>query len=254
MNLLHQHAAKLESIADEMQAAGIGGDPNNGYAVVLRKMAGYMRADAAQGRMPSVHAGASTRNSAVACALSACRDAGVAVPASGRFTLEALNSALDAAFPANSHPMAWSRRIELKNQIAAAGMLIEEPVINAKVVQAAGRMLAKAGIPIPTHVFTLDEINAELDKTKLSPGERIALKDNLMAAGLMERQGVAVPLRKPGINVARSIFAQLGIDEPKQGQKVSLGKLNAAMAEKGYDIQRKITTKAALHAAGLLQD
>ena len=133
-------------------------------------------------------------------------------------------------------------------------MLIEETAINTKVVQAAGRMLAAAGIPIPTHVFTLDEINAHLDKTKLTPEQRISLKENLLAAGLMERAGVVTPLRKPGINVARSIFAQLEIDEPKHGEKVSLGKLNTAMAAKGFDFQRRIETKATLHSAGFLQD
>lgn len=47
------HAAQLEACADKMEAAGIGGDPNNGHAIALRKMAGHMRAEAAQGRMPS---------------------------------------------------------------------------------------------------------------------------------------------------------------------------------------------------------
>jgi len=253
--MVEPHAAKLEACADAMEAAGIGGDPNNGHAIQLRRMAAGMRVDAVQGRLPSAIHAASAKNSAVAATLQACADAGVSVPASGRFTLEGLNAALDAAFATNSHPMAWSQRIELKNQIFAAGMLIEEPVINAKVVKAAAAMLVKAGIPVPTtHMFTLDEINAHLDKTKLSPEDRISLKENLLVAGLMERQGVVVPLRKPGINVARSIFAQLELDEPKPGEKVSLGKLNAAMAAKGFSFERKIQTKATLHAAGFLQE
>jgi len=257
-NLLPQvepHAAKLEACADAMEAAGIGGDPNNGHAVQLRRMAACMRADAAQGRMPSSIHAAATKNSAVTAALQACADAGVTVPANGRFTLEGLNAALDAAFRPDSHPMYLTRRIELKNQIAAAGLLTEEPVINVKVVQAAGRMLAQAGIPIPTHVFTLDEINAELDKTKLSPGERISLKETLLAAGLMERQGVVVPLQKPGMSIARSIFAQLEIDAPtKPNEKVSLGTLNRAIRDKGFSVERSIAIKSTLHAAGLLRD
>ena len=47
------HAAGLEKIADAMECDGIGGDPNNGHAVLLRRMAGSMRAEAAQGRLPS---------------------------------------------------------------------------------------------------------------------------------------------------------------------------------------------------------
>jgi hypothetical protein len=66
--------------------------------------------------------------------------------------------------------------------------------------------------------------------------------------------GIVVPLQRPALNVARSIFAQLDIDEPKAGEKVSLSKLNAAMDANGFGIERKIQTKSTLHAAGLLQD
>ena len=88
----------------------------------------------------------------------------------------------------------------------------------------------------------------------MSPEERIVLKENLCAAGLMERTDTVAPFKKPGISIARSIFCQLEIDEPKPSEKVSLGKLNAAMATKGYSFERKIQTKATLHAAGILQD
>lgn len=53
LSKIEPHAAKLEAAADKMESEGIGGDANNGHAVVLRKMAGSMRAEAAQGRMPS---------------------------------------------------------------------------------------------------------------------------------------------------------------------------------------------------------
>lgn len=53
MALVEPHAKACESCAASMEAAGIGGDPNNGHAVHLRKMAGHMRAEAALGRVPS---------------------------------------------------------------------------------------------------------------------------------------------------------------------------------------------------------
>jgi hypothetical protein len=253
--MVEPHAAKLEACAAEMEAAGIGGDPNNGHAVHLRKMAAQMRADAVQGRLPSAVHAASTNNSAVAGALIACQEAGVRVPPSGRFTLEALNSALDAAFRPETHPMYLTKRIELKNQIFAAGMLTEESIVDVKIVKAAAAMLVKAGIPVPTtHQYTLAEINAHLSKTQLSPEERIVLKENLCAAGLMERAGTVVPLQKPGMHIARSIFAQLDLAPPPVGQKVSLGALNRAIREKGISAEKSIHIKSTLHAAGLLQD
>jgi hypothetical protein len=38
-----------------MEAAGIGGDPQRGHAVVLRRMAGHMRAEAALGKVPYIY-------------------------------------------------------------------------------------------------------------------------------------------------------------------------------------------------------
>jgi hypothetical protein len=46
------HARRLEKIAADMDAAGIGGHDVKGHAAVLRHMAGSMRADAAHGKMP----------------------------------------------------------------------------------------------------------------------------------------------------------------------------------------------------------
>lgn len=51
---VEQHASELEKAADHMDAAGIGGDPDRGHVKVLRDMAGDLRANAAQGRLPAV--------------------------------------------------------------------------------------------------------------------------------------------------------------------------------------------------------
>jgi hypothetical protein len=60
VNLTEQvepHARTLESAANAMEAAGIGAHLTDGYGVHLRKMAACMRADAAQGKLPSVYHG-----------------------------------------------------------------------------------------------------------------------------------------------------------------------------------------------------
>jgi hypothetical protein len=174
-------------------------------------------------------------------------------PDDGKFSLETLDAALNSVFP-KSEPMSFVRRVELKNAIMAAGMLAEElPIANVKIVEKALAMLKKCGIPVPkTYAYSLSEINAALDKTTLSPSERIELKTTLMSAQLMERQGIVTPLQKPGVNVARSIFAQLDLDAPAPGQKVGLGTLNKAMVDKGLSVERKIYIKTTLHAAGML--
>src|SRR5262245_9751957 len=103
MNLISQvepHAAGLESCAAAMEAAGIGGDLTNGHVVYLRKMAGDLRSQAARGRLPSSLYAAGADVVQVA-AIQACRDAGLDVPASGKFTQESLDAALSKAFDRN---------------------------------------------------------------------------------------------------------------------------------------------------------
>jgi hypothetical protein len=59
LSLVEPHAVKLEQLAADLDAAGIGGDVTQGHAVVLRRMAAQLRSEAAQGRISSAfHAGA----------------------------------------------------------------------------------------------------------------------------------------------------------------------------------------------------
>jgi hypothetical protein len=59
------HAKRIEDAANAMQAAGIGGDLNNGHALHLRKIAASLRCDAAQGKLPSVYHGTDRMYAAV---------------------------------------------------------------------------------------------------------------------------------------------------------------------------------------------
>ncbi|MFG1388817.1 DUF6582 domain-containing protein [Xanthobacter versatilis] len=53
--VVEPHASALESCAAALEAAGIGTNPSQGHAAMLRRLAGSMRADAAMGRLPTVH-------------------------------------------------------------------------------------------------------------------------------------------------------------------------------------------------------
>jgi hypothetical protein len=52
--MVEPHAAACECCASAMEAAGVGGHPENGHVAVLRKMAGNLRAAAAVGHVPHV--------------------------------------------------------------------------------------------------------------------------------------------------------------------------------------------------------
>jgi hypothetical protein len=252
------HAAKLESCAAGMEAAGIGGDLTNGHAVVLRKMAASMRADAVQGRLPSaLHAGVDDPAPQIA-ALHACREAGVSVPNNGRFTsLEQLDASLSALD--KDAPGYLERRVALKNKVIQAGMLIEQKQnpVDKGAVQFAVNTLRKYKIPFDgEHMFTISDINAAAATAGLNPTERIEVKIACERAGLLDLEGtfMSAPVPAPSINAAKLVFRQLDLDPPAPGQKISVAALNRAIREKSFDAVRSIQMKSTLHAAGLLAD
>jgi hypothetical protein len=261
-NLLPQvepHAAKLESCAAGMEAAGIGGDMTNGHAVILRRMAASMRADAVQGRLPSaLHAGVDDPAPQIA-ALNACKDAGVAVPANGRFaSLEALNASLDSAFNKDA-PGYMEKRVALKNKVINAGMLIEQKQnpVNEGAVKNAVNVLRKYRIPFDAkYMFTVDDINAAAATAGLTPTQRIEIKVACERAGLLDLDGTftSAPMPTPTLSAARLVFRQLDLDPPAPGQKITVAALNRAIREKGCDAVRSIQMKSTLHAAGMLAE
>jgi hypothetical protein len=52
--MVEPHAAALEACAASMEASGVGTHPSNGHVHVLRRMASSMRAEAANGKVPSI--------------------------------------------------------------------------------------------------------------------------------------------------------------------------------------------------------
>ena len=51
--VVEPHARNLETSADAMEGAGIGGHPTRGHAAIMRRMAADLRANAVQGKLPS---------------------------------------------------------------------------------------------------------------------------------------------------------------------------------------------------------
>jgi hypothetical protein len=252
---IEPHAARLEAAADAMLADGIGGDPTSGHAVVLRKMASEMRADAARGRLSGTFNAAAQRSYGISGALMACKAAGVAVPETKRFSsLYELDQALSAAFKNDASPLALQKRIELKNKIFAAGMVADgDSPVNEKQVIGTARLLNKFKIPIQVH--SLASINAELDaRPEISPSDRISIKHNMILAGLLDSSdgNIAPPRPQPNVQLYHSVLAQLGLDVPAPGKKVSIGILNAAMKSADLPIERRIAIKSTLSAGGFL--
>jgi hypothetical protein len=113
-----------------------------------------------------VRASAATINAAT----EAFADAGIALPAGG-LTVEEV----DFKLRTTAQPLSFERRIELKNLLASAGKLIEEPnpAHECGYVQAA-LMLIKLGCkPRPIAIRTLDAVLAKAD---LSISRRFEVK------------------------------------------------------------------------------
>jgi hypothetical protein len=255
LSTVEPHALQLEAIASAMEADGIGGDLSSGHAVVLRKMAGDMRADAARGRISGTFNAAAQPSCGLSGALSACKAAGVVVPATKTFSsVYELDQALTAAFKNKPPHLVLDARMQLKNKIFAAGMVAEDSrPINEKQVIGTARMLKKFGIPMPTQVHSLASINAELDaRPEISAEDRVAVKQNMIKAGLLDAGDgdVVPPAPRPNIRMAHSIFDQLGLERP--AGKASLGLLNAAMDRMAIPTERRIAIKTSLSAAGFL--
>jgi hypothetical protein len=147
------------------------------------------------------------------------------------------------------------RRIKIKNLLLAAKMLNEDRPVDEVRLKHAVKLLKAAGIPVPaTHMFTLSEINAELDKTTLDSGSRVALKQHCLAAGLLDASdgNMMPPPAPPNTKMAYLILDQLGLDYPLPGHKLSRGALNAALSKAGLSPIKRIEIKSTLAMSGVI--
>jgi hypothetical protein len=179
----------------------------------------------------------------VADARQAAAELGVSVPREG-ITLARLDKLLH--WPKTVLP---AQRVALKNQLAAAGLLIEPGVgdVHERAYLTACLMLKKAGLQPRAH--TVHELDAQ---GTLSVAHRMEIKTACHAAGLLRDDIVHAPARRPDANAVRGICAQLDVDPPLPGTTLSIAAVNRAIREKGFDVSRSMDVKARLHAAGAL--
>jgi hypothetical protein len=189
-------------------------------------------------------------------AVQALRAAGVEIPKAGAFLPAQLDAALDGAFD-KTHPMSLHRRMELKTQVYAGGLVLEKPTnVNATAVVTASLMLKKARIEPPKDrpytVAEFDELLAAASPS-LPTSHRFEIKAAALKAGL-----VVDPPRKPAgpapkaVTEARAICERLSLDAPAAGKKLNVVVVEAAMASRGWDANRRAWAKSSLYAGGML--
>jgi hypothetical protein len=185
---VEKHAVALEKEADNMDAAGIGGDPVRGHAVVLRKMAGDLRANAAVGKLPHIFDGFYAKS-----------DNTVDVTGEVKKAVEAAQTET-AKQIAEIKAAAEKVENELKDQLASEKTKVADLQAKAdKAEQEAGKptrvslssshaqMLAKSGVTPDEKTGKVDKeaLNTFLAKSGLTPEKRIEFKAGLRAAGLL---------------------------------------------------------------------
>jgi hypothetical protein len=187
-------------------------------------------------------------------AIQALRAAGVEVPKAGAFTGAELDTALDVAID-KTLPGAIRRRMELKSQVYAAGLVLEKPTnANTAVVVTAGLMLKKAKIPAPTgKPYSVDEFDGLAAAADLSVAHRLEIKGACIKAGLVQDSIIKPSTAPPpkAVHDAKQICERLDLDVPA-GKKLSVHALEAAMDAHRWDAGRRAYAKSALHAAGLI--
>lgn len=172
------HAKALEAAAMSCEAAGVGLHATRGHVAVMRRMAGHMRAEAAQGKIPHEY------------------NDGHSYWASA----EQLQAAAAASAPKVEDSEQFKK---LASDLAAAQQQIKDLKAAADTAKPAperktlpplvSSVLAKAGIGMPEgdQKLSVGVINAALDKVAgLSFGQRAEVKLSLQRAGLLDPTAV----------------------------------------------------------------
>lgn len=185
---VEKHASELEKAAEHMDAAGLGGHPTRGHAAIARNMAGDMRAQAAQGKMPfsydAFYANAADVKSGA--------DAEVkkAVEAASTEAKKAIDEVRAAATKTET---------ELKDQVKALETKLADVKAAADKAKAEGTvevtrktlspgqnaLLAKAGVELPGEGKKLDvaAVDDAFKKAGLTTAQRVEVKTALARVG-----------------------------------------------------------------------
>jgi hypothetical protein len=166
---IEPHAKALENLAAAMEGEGVGSDTERGHATYLRRMAGQMRSEAAQGRIPNTF---SLYAAAVAPALDA----------------NAIQTAVQTAVDAATKP--------LKDALAASETKITD--LTAKATKAATEperktvspaitaLLAKGGIEMPTDGSKIPVAKLDVALKDMPVQQRMQVKAALGQAALID--------------------------------------------------------------------
>lgn len=172
LHLVEPHAKALESCADGMTAAGIGGHESRGHAVLARKMAAHMRASAAMGELPHIY-----------------RDHDFFASANGEkkeggADTAAITAAVEAAVKPLKDALASNETI-IKDLKASAERNAEAPArktLSPEITALLTKLDIKASADGKLTVAQVDQV---LDAQKLEGTERFAAKLRLQAQGLI---------------------------------------------------------------------
>lgn len=188
---IEPHAKRLEDAADKMDEDGIGGHDTRGHAAVLRHMAGAMRADAAEGKMPHVYHqdGGFYASAAKDTAAVEAKVAEVKAQAEAEFTKKLAEVKAEAE----------KVQKELADKVASAETMISDVKAKAeKAVADAGnkparktlapqqiKLLAKAGVEMPTDdsKLSVEKLDKAFAEAHLTTDQRFQLKTALAHVG-----------------------------------------------------------------------
>jgi hypothetical protein len=176
MALVEPHAKACEACASGMEAAGIGGHPERGHAVMLRKMAGNMRAAAAMGQIPHIYrdhdyfmnAAADTGN------------ANATKPLDGAELAAKVEAAVKPL--ADKLAAVGTQLADLKAKAFADSPAPERKTVKPEITA----LLAKAGLEAPADgsKLALGKVDAALKELPVS--QRLTVKAALSQAGLID--------------------------------------------------------------------
>jgi hypothetical protein len=141
-DVVAKHAQRLEAAADAMTSDGIGQHLTSGHAVVLRRMASSMRAEAAAGALPSrwndsIYGSADTQSDRILRVESS--DGSPPIQGGGLPSVIAhMLTSRQVSMPATGSV----RLAELDGVLASAGMPPDQKIAVKRSLQLAGRLVA----------------------------------------------------------------------------------------------------------------
>jgi hypothetical protein len=192
-------------------------------------------------------------------AISACKEAGVKVPASGTFrNLDALDMELNRVFGTldlnqMSDKRKWEAKYELKKAILAAGMVNEpEKLPDQGAVQFFANIMRKHKIPYDgKHMLSIPELDRLMAAASVPTSDRLTIKIAAERAQVLNTERtVLAKTRTVDAQMIRSIFAnELMMDAVA---KISLANLNRVLAERDIGTRRRMEIKSILEAAEIL--